>query len=115
MQVLPRAVTFGSISLKFVNGASLALPSSAVTLFAQLYKVPSGTSTASLVSQFSCATNSFGATTVAVGTVISGTNSGLTATFAAGDSAFVVVYATVTSGLGVALTINGSVSVGIGQ
>jgi hypothetical protein len=116
MQALPTAVTFSSISATFVNGTSFAAPSSTVTLTAQLYKVPKGTITASGVVGFSCFLSpNLGSGTVAVSTVTSCVASGLTGVFAAGDAGFVVVYATVTAGIGVALTINGSVSVGIGQ
>jgi hypothetical protein len=114
IQVLPSAVTFGSMSVNFVTGQAMSLVGTTVTLTAQLYTVPNGSTIASAVSGFSCTLSPAFTGVLAINTLSSCTANGLTGAFSAGDSGFVVVSATA-AGISLINTVEGSLSVGIGQ
>jgi hypothetical protein len=114
MQIFPSAVTLSSMSAKFVLGVAQVLVGTTVTLTAQLYKVPNGSTSATAVSGFNCQLSPSLTGVVAVDTLASCTASGLNASFSAGDSAFIVVYGNA-AGISLLNTISGSLSVGVGQ
>jgi len=114
MQTFPKAITFTSIGVTFVNGTPLTLVGSTITLTAQLYQVPNGTLTPQAVPGFSCTLFPELTGIVGVNTVASCSASGLTGAFGAGDNGFVAISAT-SAGLSLVNTVNGQVTVGIGQ
>lgn len=115
MQILPVDVTLGSLSVNFVTSNSMTLVGTTLTMSAQLYKVPNGTTTATAVPGFSCTLAPAFTGVLAPGTLTSCLATGLTGVFTAGDSGFVVVTPTITAGLDSAVSVQGKVSVGIGQ
>jgi hypothetical protein len=112
LQPLPKAVTFNNIRASAtVTGTSV--PGNAIiTLAATVYKVAVGTYTATATS-LTCQLGQLGGS-IAVNTYPCSSGSG-SATFAAGDTGFTVVSATVTSGTDTASTVTMAVSVGLSQ
>jgi hypothetical protein len=115
MQILPVDVTLGSLSVNFVTSQAMTLVGTTLTMSAQLYKVPSGTTTASPVLGFNCTLAPAFTGILSTGTFTSCLATGLTGVFTAGDSGFVVVTPTITAGIDSAVSVQGKVSVGIGQ
>lgn len=112
-QSFPTATVLTSMSANAVLTTGLSLIGSTITLTAQLYKVPYGSQSATPVAGASCTLAPALTGIASAGTQLSCTNSAFTASFAAGDSGFVVVYATA-SGLTLVNSVPLQISTSVG-
>ena len=110
MQTLPGAVTFTSMSGTLAVDNSLTLIGSTVFILAQMYKYSNGT--VQPIPGAACTFAPQLTGIVSVGTTATCSASGFSASYSAGDAAFLVVSA-LSSGLSIANTVTLNVSIGV--
>lgn len=112
MQTLPGPATFTQMSGPLALESPLALTGTTVTIFAQLFKYVAGNGTAGRVSGTICTFSPALTGAVSAGNISTCSVTGFSATYAAGDMAFIVIRATA-AGVSLLNTISFDASIGV--